>query len=92
MSRTTEETAETQAKELSDWINNMGIGADEYQAFAEQIVREHRTLQQKIFALMFVTIREWSHAETYDEKNKATVELSKAIISCVGANPSIPYI
>ena len=74
-----EEAMENAVKVLSDFVNNMGHDKD---GFATRVMREHRTLQQSMFALFLRTIEEWSQQEECqrDLRNEFTVEKSKEIM------------
>ena len=74
-----EDAVENAVKVLSDFVNATSHDKD---GFAETIMREHRTLQQSIFALFLRTIDEWSQQENWqcDLRNEFTVEKSKEIM------------
>ena len=74
-----QEAMENAVKVLSNFVNNMSHDKD---GFAENVMREHRTLQQSMFALFLRTIEEWSKQEEWqrDLRNEFTVEKSKEIM------------
>ena len=76
-------------KELSKFANTM---CPRGQEFAEEIMREHRTIQQSMFGLFLRTIEEWSKQEHYDLRNKYTVENSKKIMELLDGCSQTPFI
>jgi len=74
-----EEAVENAVKVLSEFVNTMSHDKD---GFAARVMREHRTLQQSMFALFLRTIEEWSQQEEWqhDLRNEFAVEKSKEIM------------
>jgi hypothetical protein len=69
------------ARDLSKMINNMNSEEDE-QAFVEEVMRDHRTLQQKIARLFLQCFVEWSKSydkNYYDLRNQKTSEIASGI-------------
>ena len=62
------------------------------QEFAEEMMNEHRTLQQSMFGLFLRTIEEWSKQKRYDLRNEYTVETSKKIMELLGGCSQTPFI
>ena len=75
--------------ELSKFANAM---CPKGQEFAQEIMREHRTLQQSMFGLFLRTMEEWSKQEHYDLRNEYTVETSKKIMELLGGCSRTPFI
>lgn len=48
---------------------------------AEYMTREHRTLQQMFTRLCVDWLKQLSEVEYYDDRNKASVEFAKSLIS-----------
>lgn len=64
--------------ELTNWG-----GAQEEQEFAAAIMREHRTLQQKIMRLFLATCKNWAAADKpgwYDARNEDTIKAAVKIV------------
>jgi uncharacterized protein YqgV (UPF0045/DUF77 family) len=79
------------AQALSDFVNSsLSFESDQ---FAKAVVRDDRTLQQSMFRLMLKCIGEWAEFDSaqVDDRNRATVEMSKKIIAAV-KDDSIPLI
>jgi len=80
-------------KMMSDKLNCMGP-RDNIKEFVKYISKEHRTLQQIFFKTFMKTIKMWAEMKKlgyYDDRNKATVELSERIVKEVGEE-GIPFI
>jgi len=80
---THEEQIRAIAKEISDMVNNMSFGETEREIFADEITKNHRTLQQSTMKLFYRVIQAWAVYEEngwYDERNEATVKAAKRII------------
>ena len=67
--------AEKLANDILDFVNAFGFDADR---FAETICQGHKTLQQSTMRLFVTTIRKMAEVRP-DDRNRATVELSKKI-------------
>ena len=70
------------AEQLSDFLN--GASQKDKKDFVEQMMTEHRFLQQEVFNLMVDTMEAWSkleNTELYDARNKYAVETSAKIIN-----------
>ena len=74
---------------LSQYVNSMCVNQKD---FAEEVMREHRTLQQSMFGLFLRTIEEWSNQENYDPRNEYAVETSKKIMELLGGSSQTPFI
>ncbi len=72
------EEAKKIVEQLSSYVNNMGHNPE---AFAEYVMREHRTLQQQMFRLMLVSIKKWAETKEgwYDLRNEDTVRICKKL-------------
>ena len=82
-------TAKDVVNELSKFANAMCPKSEE---FAEEVMREHRTLQQSMFGLFLRTIEEWAKQENYDLRNEYTVETSKKIMELLDDSSHTPFI
>lgn len=69
------------AEALMDGINTMSFYP---QPFVDVVTREHKTLQQSAFRLFMACVKEWATHEYYDDRNEATVKLSKRIVEALG--------
>ena len=71
------------AKALTDAVNEMGFDVD---AFADEILRSHRTLQQNAFGAFLCVIHAWANLDstTSDLRNEWTVEKSREIVGKLG--------
>jgi len=63
------------AKDILSYVNAFGYDSE---AFADTIVRDHKTLQQSTMRLFIATIRKMAQVIP-DERNAQTVELAKKI-------------
>lgn len=70
------EEAKKAVRVLSDYVNNMGHNP---RAFAEEVSREHRTLQQSMFGVMLECIKMWSEEKYFDLRNEDTVTTCKRL-------------
>ena len=70
--------AQTVASSLSAFMN--GAGTTDIAELAEEILRDHRTLQQQTFGLMMTCIQKWSETENFDVRNDYTVKLCKKLM------------
>lgn len=65
-------------------VNVMGFNA---RVFAQEVMREHRTIQQNLFRVVGMLIDEWAGAHennTYDPRNEYTVKRCREIKETVG--------
>ncbi|RPI52556.1 MAG: hypothetical protein EHM49_00310 [Deltaproteobacteria bacterium] len=71
------------ANKLSRFVN--GCTQDGVVALADEILREHRTLQQQTFGLFLTCIRKWAALGEgwYDLRNEWTVQTCKKIVEKV---------
>lgn len=85
--------AEQLVYDLSDAVNGSRIDGE---TFADRITtREHRTLQQLIFGMIWRCIVKWAEHDKngwYDARNEATVKLCRRIVDAVGEEQHFPYI
>lgn len=75
------------ANDILDFVNVYGFDSN---TFAETICHAHRTLQQSVMSL-FVTLIRYFSENGYDERNEATVELSKELVKITDKH-SLPFI
>ena len=74
---------------ISKYVNAMCC---DQKGFAEEVMREHRTLQQSMFGLFIRTIEEWSKQPHFDARNEYTVTKSKEIMAVLGGCSQTPFI
>lgn len=75
-------TGEQMAKELIDWVNS--ATSSEFDQFAKQIVKEHRTLQHETFDLFVRCMEQWAELyqkDWYDPRNEWACRMSYEIIN-----------
>jgi hypothetical protein len=67
------------ARRLAGGINDIGF---DYEAFADSVTREHRTLQQQMFRAFLTCIAKWAEFldSNTDLRNEATVKYSRMIV------------
>jgi len=72
-------------KMVKDAVNNLSNFVNKFGApdkkFAQEVMNEHRTLQQSMMRLFLATIEEWSKQTQYDLRNEDTIRISKKIMS-----------
>ncbi len=81
--------AKETVRSLSQFANRMCL---DDAAFAKEVMREHRTLQQNIFSLFLKTIEQWSQQTHFDARNEFTVEKSKEIMKLFPHGTQTPFI
>ncbi len=87
-----EERAREAARNLADAVNEMGFDVD---VFADELLRQHRTLQQNAFGAFLAAIKAWAGlpANHFDLRNEFTVEHSREIVELLGEyNLKPPFI
>ncbi len=87
-----EERAREAARNLADALNEMGFDVD---MFADELLRQHRTLQQTAFGTFLATVKAWAvlPANRFDLRNEFTVEQSRKIVEALGEfNLKPPFI
>lgn len=76
----TKPTSKEVAEKVLDFVNSFGFDAE---GFAEEISNSHRTLQQSTMTLFLNVVKKWAGMYDngwYDDRNKSTVKISKAIM------------
>jgi hypothetical protein len=78
-----EERAREAARNLSDAVNEMSFDVE---AFADELLRQHRTLQQNAFGAFLATVKAWAGLSDnrFDLRNEYTVESSRKIVETLG--------
>ncbi len=87
-----EERAREAARNLADALNEMGFDVD---VFADELLRQHRTLQQNAFGAFLTTVKAWAglSRNRFDLRNEFTVSKSREIVSMLGEfNLKPPFI
>ena len=76
-----EQRARDAAQSLMKAVNEMGFDID---SFADEIGREHRTLQQNAFGAFLATVKMWAETRHFDLRNEWTIAKSKEIRDLLG--------
>jgi len=87
-----EERAREAARHLADAVNEMGFDVD---VFADELLRQHRTLQQTAFGAFLAGVGRWAALPPshFDARNEFTVEQSRKIVEALGQyNLKVPFI
>jgi hypothetical protein len=87
-----EERARETARTLANAVNEMGFDVD---VFADELLRQHRTLQQTAFGAFLATVKAWAALapSRYDARNEFTVGQSRKIVEALGQyNLRVPFI
>ena len=87
-----EERARETARNLANAVNEMGFEVD---VFADELLRQHRTLQQTAFGAFLATVSRWAALSPshFDARNEFTVEKSREIVELLGKyNLRVPFI
>lgn len=87
-----EERAREAARNLAQAANEMGFDVD---AFADELLRQHRTLQQTAFGMFLASVKAWAALPPshFDARNEFTVEQSCKIVEALGQyNLKVPFI
>ena len=87
-----EERAREAARNLANAVNEMGFDMD---VFADELLRQHRTLQQTAFGTFLASVKAWAGlpANRFDARNEFTVEHSRKIVEALGQyNLKPPFI
>lgn len=83
--RTKEEMIEEAVKLISNASNALGSSDKIAKAFVKAIQKDHRTLQQNIWRMIFKAIAEYSEA-SHDLRNEGAVRACKFITDCLKDN------
>lgn len=78
------QTAKEVAEVISRYVN--GAGTEDISALADEILWDHRTLQQQTFGLMMTCIEKWARVgltPNFDARNEYTVKLCKMMFEAV---------
>ncbi len=75
--------ARNAAKALADAVNEMGFDVD---SFADEMLRQHRTIQQNTFGAFLATVKRWAVLPPthFDARNEFTVKQSREIVRHLG--------
>ncbi len=87
-----EERAREAARKLANAVNEMGFDVD---VFADELLRQHRTLQQNAFGAFLAAVRAWAglSENRFDLRNEFTVSKSREIVAALGEfNLKPPFI
>lgn len=77
-------SGEMMAREFIDWVNS--ATSSEFRQFAQQIAREHRSLQQETFDLFLHCVEKWAEMykmDLYDPRNAGACRLSYEILKAI---------
>ena len=78
---------------LADFVN-ASTGVAE-RAFTDELMRQHRTLQQSVFSLIMLCIERWAKAyedRCYDARNEYTCQMSQKIMELLDGVKRAPLI
>ncbi len=87
-----EERAREAARNLAHAVNEMGFDVD---VFADELLRQHRTLQQTAFGAFLATVSRWAglSSNQCDARNEFTIQKSREIVELLGKyNLRVPFI
>lgn len=93
------EEAKRAAQLLSSIVNNFGP-EDDIKVFVDEVLKQHRTLQQGIFKVIVTLIVAWANLpeNNYDGRNEYTVKTCKQILDLfrdelvvIRDKPCIPF-
>ncbi len=87
-----EERAREAARNLTSALNEMGFDVD---VFADELLRQHRTLQQTAFGAFLAAVKAWAALapSRCDARNEFTVDQSRRIVEVLGQyNLKVPFI
>jgi len=70
---------------LSDMLNDMG-SSDKEEELLMYMLHDHPTLQQKFFGLALKAVRGFAAKETFDGRNKFSVESARKIVGFLDEN------
>ena len=57
--------------------------------FADQVMQEHRSVQQALCGIMLSTIVRWANLEGYDARNKETIRLCRKLTDVLELNTCV---
>jgi hypothetical protein len=82
---TPETRARAAAKIVADAVNEMSFDVE---SFADELMRQHRTIQQNVFGAFMGAVRAWASLagedRFFDARNEFTVRASKQIVDTLG--------
>ena len=87
-----EARAREAARNLATAVNEMGFDVE---AFADELLRAHRTLQQNAFGAFLAAVKAWAglSSNQCDARNEFTVQKSREIVELLGKyNLKVPFI
>ena len=87
-----EERAREAARNLANAVNEMSFDVD---VFADELLCQHRTLQQSAFGALLASVKAWAALAPshFDARNEFTVEQSRKIVELLGEyNLKPPFI
>ena len=70
--------AEELARDITKFFNSFD-DENRFKLLSDNLLNEHRTLQQTTMKFMIHMMKEWAKSERYDGRNEATVKLCKKI-------------
>jgi len=82
------------AKTISRMVNSFGI-EDIKEAFAEEVRRDHRTLQQNFMRCVLALVERWAEdhdAGMYDLRNEDTCRISRKIVDALGDDKYLAHV
>jgi hypothetical protein len=73
-------TREEQSREVAQYMSNYVNSFGGYEAFCDEMSKEHRTLQQNFTKLCIAWLKTLAKAEHFDPRNEASVQLARKIV------------
>ena len=87
--RLSEEKAQQIVQDWSNWVNAMG---HDNTPFVQEVMQEHRTLQQQMFETMLCCVDAWAKTTHHDQRNEFTVTKSREIMALFPGGTRVPFI
>jgi len=79
------------ANQISCFVNS--FNTDKINACAEQMTKEHRTLQQNMMRMFIKFVELEAKQDDYDLRNQASIRLSRKIVELIEKESvSLPYV
>lgn len=82
-------TPQEAANYIADFVNNMLC---DYDGFADEMMKQHRTLQQSTMRLFLTTIKKWAEQTNYDPRNEDTINMCNRIVEALGDDNYLRFI
>lgn len=84
-------SGEEMGQMFDEFVNSSG--KVKMEAFATFVTtRLHRTLQQSVMRMFWMSIEKWAAQTNFDLRNEGTVNLCKKIVKECGDNAHLPHV